>query len=78
MSAVDAAVSLPLFEVYRKELHICGSRINPDTHQRAVNLINSGKLELAKLITHRDGLENLEDAIHMQMGSESIKVVVCP
>ena len=76
--AVDATVSLPLFEIFRKELQICGSRINPDTHQRAVNLINSGKLELAKLITHRYGLENLEDAIHMQMGSESIKVVVCP
>ena len=76
--AVDAAVPLPLFEIYRKELHICGSRINPDTHQRAVNLINSGRLELAKLITHRYDIAHLEDAIHMQMGSESIKVVVCP
>lgn len=75
---VDATVPLPLFDMYKKELHICGSMINPDTHQRAVNLINSGKIDLQKLITHRYDLEHLEDAIHMQMSSESIKVVVCP
>ena len=76
--SVDSVVSLPLFDVFSKELRICGSRINPDTHQRAVNLINSRRIELGKLITHRYDLDHLEDAIHMQMGSESIKVVVCP
>ncbi len=76
--AVDATVPLPLFDIYKKELHICGSMINPDTHQRAVNLINSGRLELKKLITHRFDLDYMEEAIRMQMGSESIKVVVCP
>jgi 2-desacetyl-2-hydroxyethyl bacteriochlorophyllide A dehydrogenase len=75
---VDATVPLPLFDMYKKELHICGSMINPDTHQRAVNLINGGRLELKKLITHRYDLEHLDEAIHMQMGSESIKVMVCP
>ena len=52
--------------------------INPDTHQRAVNLINSGMIQLKKLITHRYGLEGVEDAIKMQMSNESIKVVVHP
>ena len=74
----DAAATLPLFDVYKKELHIVGSMINPDTHQRAVNLINSGRLEIARLITHTYDLDHMEDAIKMQMGSESIKVVVCP
>lgn len=75
---VGATVPLPLFDVFQKELKIVGSMINPDTHQRAVNLINSGMIQLKKLITHRYGLEGVEDAIKMQMSNESIKVVVHP
>ena len=76
--SVDATVKLPLFEVYKKELHIMGSMINPDTHQRAVNLLNSSRLKVKELITHTYDLEHLDEAIHMQMSSESIKVVVHP
>lgn len=76
--APDATMDLPLFDVYKKELHITGSMINPDTHQRAVNLINSGRLELSKLITHTFPMEQLEDAILCQMSPESIKVMVVP
>jgi len=75
---VDAAIPLPLFDVFSKELRIIGSRINPDTHQRAVGLISSGKLEIRKLITHTFRLEQLEQALHMQMSSDSIKVIVHP
>ncbi|MCI8996246.1 MAG: zinc-dependent alcohol dehydrogenase family protein [Lachnospiraceae bacterium] len=76
--AVDARAAMPLFDVYKKELRIVGSMINPDTQLRAVNLLNSGRLEIKKLITHVFDLEHLEDAIKMQMSSESIKVVVHP
>lgn len=75
---VDATIPLPLFEVFQKELRIVGSMINPDTHQRAVNLINAGQIELERLITHRYDLEHVECAIQMQMSSESVKVVVNP
>lgn len=68
--------SLSLEDVYQKELTIMGSMINPDTHQRAVNLINSHRLVIDKLITHIFPHEKLEEAIKMQMSSESIKVVV--
>ena len=53
-----------------------GSMINPDTHQRAVELINSHRLIIDRLITHIYPHEKLEDAIKMQMSQESIKVVV--
>lgn len=76
--AVGAKLALPMFDVYKKELTIRGSMINPDTHLRAVNLINGGRLEIAKLITHRFGLDQMDEAIHMQMSSESIKVMVHP
>ena len=76
--SVDATIQLPLFDVYKKELHIMGSMINPDTHQRAVHLLNSGRLKVKELITHTYDLEHLDEAIHMQMSSESIKVMVHP
>lgn len=76
--APNATVPLPLFDVYKKELKIVGSMINPDTHQRAANLINSGALQLEELITHKFPLNQLDEAIQMQMSSESIKVVLHP
>lgn len=69
---------LKLFDVFKKELTIVGSLINPDTHQRAVNLINSGRIEIKKLITQVYDIEHLEEAIKCQMSLESIKVIVKP
>lgn len=76
--SVGATAKLPLFDVFKKELKIVGSMVNPDTHLRAVNLLNSGRLEIKRLITHVYDMEHLEDAIKMQMSNESIKVVVHP
>ena len=73
---VDATFDLPLFEVYKKELTIKGSFVNPDTHARAVALINSGKVDFGPIITHRFTLDQLPEAIAMQMSDASIKVVV--
>jgi threonine dehydrogenase-like Zn-dependent dehydrogenase len=72
----DAKLSLPLFEVFQKELTIKGSFVNPDTHSRAVALLD--KLQIAPLITHRFGLDKLEQAILTQMSAESVKVIVKP
>ncbi len=71
-------LQLPLFDVFKKELTIRGSMVNPDTHARAVALINSGRLQIKPLITHCFALEQVEDAIKMQMDSRSIKVLVKP
>lgn len=73
---VDATFDLPLFDVYKKELTIKGSFVNPDTHARAVALINSAKVDFGPIITHRFTLDQLPEAIAMQMSDASIKVVV--
>ena len=73
---VNATFDLPLFDVYKKELTIKGSFVNPDTHARAVALINSGKVDFGPIITHRFTLDQLPEAIAMQMSDASIKVVV--
>ena len=67
---------LPLDDVFRKELTIKGSFVNPDTQYRAVRLINSGLLKLKPRITHRYPVEQLEDAIKKQMENDSVKVII--
>ena len=41
-----------------------------------LSLINQGRIQLAPIITHRFPVEQLKDAILMQMSSESLKVLV--
>ncbi len=74
----EAVFPLRLFDVYSKELKIVGSFINPDTHQRAVNLLNQEKINIQRLITHRYGLDEAEEAIRKQSDGDSIKVLVKP
>ncbi len=73
---VDAEYKLKVFDIFKKELTVRGSFVNPDTHQRAVDLINSGKLNFNPIITHSFSLDELPEAIAMQMSDESIKVIV--
>lgn len=76
--APDATVPLPLFDVYKKELRISGSFINPDTQYEAAQLISSGRLQLDALITHRFPVEETDKAIGMQQSPDAVKVIVTP
>lgn len=67
---------LHMDDIYQKELTIIGSMINPDTHQRAVDMINNHRLDLRSLITHHYPHARLEEAILMQMSDKSLKVIV--
>lgn len=69
-------IQLSLDDIFQKELQVLGSKINPDTHGRAVALINGGKLQLEPLITHSYPVERLEEGIQKQMSDDSIKVVI--
>lgn len=73
-----AEFPLKMEDVFQKELKICGSFINPDTQGRAVNMINSGKINFSPIITHSYHVEQLEEAIRMQMSRDSIKVIIEP
>ena len=78
VQAPGAAYAMDLFQAFRKELTVKTSFVNPDTHQRAVALLNSGRIQTAPLITHRFPLDQVEQAIEKQMQPDSIKVVVLP
>ena len=72
------SVDLSLEDVYQKELRIIGSLINPDTHGRAAALINSGRIILGPILTHRYPLNQVREAIFMQQSNESLKVLIKP
>jgi len=74
----ETRVDLPLFDVFRKELKISGSFVNPDTHQQAVDLLNQKKIDVESLITHRFPLDRLTEALRAQTSPEAIKVIVLP
>lgn len=76
--SVNATFDLPLYPMFKKELVIKSSFVNPDTHARAVAMLNSKKIQVAPLFTHRFPLEKIADAIAMQQSSESVKVLVGP
>ncbi len=56
----DASISVRPFEIFRKELALKASYINPATQQRALQLIDSGRLDVESMVCGRVGLEGLE------------------
>lgn len=63
VSSPDAVVTMHPFAVFQKELTICGSFINPHTHQRAIELLRQGRIEVQSLISHRFSLDDLPEAM---------------
>lgn len=59
----DDTIKIKPFEIFQKELTIKASYINPLTQGRAVDLLNSGKIKLDKLIGSIISLEDLEEAL---------------
>lgn len=73
MISVDANI------VHYRELIIAGANgSSPKQNSEALQLIASGKVPVADLITHRLPLENVVDAIHAVQSGEAIKVVIKP
>lgn len=72
----DDVINIKPFDVFRKELKITASYINPLTQGRAVDLLNSGKLKLDKLVGAIIPLEELADAL--ESPNKVGKVIVRP
>lgn len=78
VSSPDVKVEISPFEIFKKELIIKGSLINPDTHLSALNLISNGRINMKPIITHKFKLDKIEEALEMQKSAESIKVLITP
>ena len=70
--------SIEPHEVFRKELRISGSFINPSTHARAIKLISSGVVQVEPLVSHRFPLGEIHAALEMHSSGTASKVMVIP
>ena len=65
------------YDVYKHELTIIGSFINPYEMGRALNLLASGAVDVRPLISHVIGLNDLEKALKREI-PDALKVLVKP
>lgn len=59
----DETISVKPFEIFRKELELKASYINPCTQRRALDLIDSGRLDVSGMVSEVCGLERLKDVL---------------
>ncbi len=65
------------FEIFARELRIVGSYLNPRTHDRAVALVASGRLNLDALITHRLTLDEVPALLTHDPAVDEVKALYC-
>ena len=74
----DAAISVKPFEIFQKELTLKASYINPCTQQRALQLIDSGRLDVESMVCSTVGLEELESVLSDPKRRAEGKFIVVP
>lgn len=73
----EAQIPVSPYDVFRRELTILGSFVNPFTQERAVKMLSVMDLNL--LITHRYGLREFEEAVATRnLDPEALKVIIEP
>lgn len=74
----DAQISVKPFQLFQKELTLKASYINPCTQQRALELIDSGRLDVQSMICKTIHLEQLEDVLKNPALRAEGKYIVIP
>lgn len=59
----DETISVKPFEIFRKELVLKASYINPYTQKRALDLIDSGRLDVSSMVYEVADLDELADIL---------------
>lgn len=63
LSGPDTEIAVKPFQIFRKELTLRASYINPNTQHRALELIDSGRLDVESMVCGTIGLEQLEEVL---------------
>ena len=72
----DCEIPIKPFEIFQKEITITSSFVNPFTHGRAADIVNTGKLVLSDLISERLSLDEIHDAFKIR--GKNGKMMVLP
>jgi len=73
-----ARAEVPQVLITRRELTILGSFVGQNVFPDAIRLLEQGRLDLAPLVTHRIGLDELPGAVDELRAGQAVKVEVAP
>lgn len=62
----DCEIPVKPYEIFQREITVTASYVNPYTHGRAANLLNTGKIRLSELISDRFSLDEIEKAFEIR------------
>ena len=74
----DAQIAVKPFQVFQKELTLTASYINPCTQGRALQLIDSGRLDVESMVCRTIGLEELASVLSDPALRAEGKYIVIP
>lgn len=74
----DDTISLKPFEIFRKEIELKASFINPYTQKRALELIDSGRLDVSSMVYEVAGLDDLADILAKPELRANGKYIISP
>ena len=74
----DEEIAVKPFQVFQKELVLKASYINPYTQKRALDLINSGRLDVSSLVYEVCSLDKLEEILSRPEVRAKGKYVISP
>ncbi|MFI3115658.1 MAG: zinc-dependent alcohol dehydrogenase family protein [Clostridia bacterium] len=63
LTGPDDTIAVKPFTVFKKEIEIKSSFINPCTHKRAIDLIDNGRIDVLSMIYSVEGLDKLVDIV---------------
>lgn len=66
LTAPDCEIPVKPYEIFQRELTVTSSYVNPYTHGRAANLVNTGKIRLSELISDRLTLDEIGKAFEIR------------
>lgn len=74
----DETIAVKPFQIFQKELELKASYINPCTQKRALDLIDSGRLDVSSMIYEVCGLDKLEDVLSTPKLRANGKYIISP
>lgn len=74
----DLEVPVQPYAIFHHELSIKGAYTNPLTDTRAIAMLESGRVQVAPLISHRYTLDQVADGLKAVRAGETVKAQVIP
>jgi len=76
VAPVGAKVAIEPYELYRKELRLVASNINPHTMAKAVTLLAEGKVKVGEIVSQRVSLDELPQLLLTKPSPTEVKAAL--